>query len=212
MICVLGGFWFPDPGPVYLYMCSRMHACLCVYRCLYARARKVLHQRRICYIYITAPVWGPPVPPGMLIRIHLHGIYIYIYVLHCWWRSDVCACHQSCRLNSASFRSIRTPPVHRPTISGQRPNYVPSALSVVILAQVVCSGSSWAGASAWDWQWRRLPCGRHGFDNYHHHHSPCLTTSTTNTNPTPGMDASIIVTCALVINNWRMTTCVRTSI
>ena len=31
MICVLGGFWFPDSGPVYIYMCSRMHACLCVF-------------------------------------------------------------------------------------------------------------------------------------------------------------------------------------
>ena len=62
-----------------LYMCSRMHACLCVYRCLYARARKVLHQRRICYIYNCTGL-GAAGPPGHADQ-NSFTRYLYIYTL-----------------------------------------------------------------------------------------------------------------------------------
>ena len=163
----------------------------------------------------------------MLIRIDLYtryiyiDIYTYIHIYKYFIVGGVRMCVLATRVAGSilqAFGQSGPPPFTAQQFPARGQTvYAPSALSVVILAQVVCSGSSWAGASAWDWQWRRLPCGRHRFD-HDHHHPPRNSISSSRARaakcPTSGtlLDSVICVTFAAVENNWRRPTCVRTGI
>ena len=59
-----------------MLVCVLMSVCMCKKSA--APTSQMLYRDLYIYIYITAPVWGAPVPPGMLIRIDLYTRYIYI--------------------------------------------------------------------------------------------------------------------------------------